>query len=909
MKKSEHGAFASPVRSLGEAYRFHERAISVFSGYTDSDLNTGQIEVEQILQWKEYLRKEHPPTQLFDLAMIIDVIGRRGGACCFSPFLTGKRLFLNASRKQGRRWNSQLSKIRNIGIVAHIDAGKTTTTERLLYYSGKIGRMGDVDTGDTITDFLPQERSRGITIQSAAISFPWGKDCQINLIDTPGHADFCFEVMRTLKILDGCVTILDGVAGVESQTEKVWKLSHFLPKICFINKMDRIGANFNNTLKNIATKLHTRPIIINFPIFTKPSNYNNSFDEPKLTGVVDVINQVLLQWNNSTENISRENIKVIPIDSQSPYFDDMVKCRESLIDTLTEFDEDLLAEYIDVADGDCLKLSPQRLNKSIRTSTLNHKVTPVLSGSSFKNIGVQPLLDAIKDYLPSPLDITPPDLKDNSNLTKIVPAIVDPKAGLIINNDKNLCMALAFKIITDPIRGTMIFIRVYSGVIRSGSTVYNSTNGEKIRIGKLVRMNADKPQEIDHLSTGDIGVLTGSTIGENITTGDTLISHSAKKDGLKYLKSKKELSLQIDPIIIPPPVFSVVVEPQTLGNKNHIDECLNRLITEDPSLQLSKDNETGQTILSGMGELHLEIASDKLINEMGAKIHLGKISVSYKESLESPTSWETNSADVESNGYRFNIRVEPLNQEDIVKDQQNKKEPHDLIIPLRNENNCVIMEKNKDFDPNSSDWKPVLPFESIVNAITSSSLVELQRGGKISNLPLFGCAVRVKGDWKVPLDEDKPTEVLNIIRTLVQRVLKQTPKENFKMLEPIMDLNVTVNASDMGKVSQDLTSARNANILSIEDSSTTSEAIKDMIEFSNYADNMHLPKSDLSVSSNGLSQSSNIKVIKAEVPLQNMIAYNKTLRSLTQGRGEFHMEYNCMKKINHTRLTDILKDI
>lgn len=834
--------------------------------------------------------------------MIISAIGRRG---CW-PLLLGKRLLIDANKKQGKRWNSGLSKIRNIGIVAHIDAGKTTTTERLLYYSGKIGRMGDVDTGDTITDFLPQERSRGITIQSAAISFPWGNDCQINLIDTPGHADFCFEVMRTLKILDGCVTILDGVAGVESQTEKVWKLSHFLPKICFVNKMDRIGANFNNTVKNIATKLHTRPIIINFPIFIQPEKDN--FQEPKLIGVLDVVNQVLLKWDNSTENISRENIKVIHIDSQSPYFEDMLKCKESLIDTLTEFDEDLLAEYIDVADGDCLKLSPQRLNISIRKSTLNHKVTPVLSGSSFKNVGIQPLLDAIKDYLPSPLDINPPYLKDNSNLTRNVPANVDPKVGLIINNDKNLSMALAFKIITDPIRGTMIFIRVYSGVIRSGSTVYNSTNGEKLRIGKLVRMNADKPQEIDYLSTGEIGVLTGSSIGENITTGDTLVSHAAKKDGLKYLKSKKELSLQIDPIIIPPPVFSVVVEPQTLGNKSHIDDCLKRLITEDPSLQLSKDNETGQTILSGMGELHLEIASDKLINEMGAKIHLGKISVSYKESLEAPTSWEMNSNDIESNGYHFNIRVEPLNQNDSYKDKQNQKDK-DLIIPLRNENNYIILENNKDFDPNSSDWKPVLPFESIVNAITSSSLVELQRGGKISNLPLFGCAVRVKGDWKIPLDEDKPTEVLNIIRTLVQNALKKTPKESFKMLEPIMDLNITVNASDMGKVSQDLTSARNANILSIEDSSNTSEAIKDMIEFSNYADNMHLPKSDLSVSSDSISQNTNSKVIKAEVPLQNMIAYNKTLRSLTQGRGEFNMEYNCMKKINQTRLTEILKEI
>lgn len=834
--------------------------------------------------------------------MIINSIKGKG-RFYYSSFFGVERVVLNGKNQQ-LRWNSALSKIRNIGIVAHIDAGKTTTTERLLYYSGKITRMGDVDTGDTITDFLPQERSRGITIQSAAISFLWGNNCQINLIDTPGHADFCFEVMRTLKILDGCVSILDGVAGVESQTEKVWKLSHFLPKICFVNKMDRMGANFNNTVKSIATKLHTRPILINFPVFEKSEN---NFNEPKLIGVVDIVNQVFLKWDNPVEKVSRENIKVTPIDPESPHYQDMVKCRESLVDTLTEFDEALLSEYIDVADGDCLKISSQMLNNSIRTSTLNRNVTPVLSGSSFNNVGVEPLLDAIRNYLPSPLEARIPDLKDNSNPTKEVPAKVDPKVGLIINNDKNLCMALAFKIITDPIRGTMIFIRVYSGVMRNGSTIYNSTNGEKLRIGKLVKMNADKPQEIDHLSTGEIGVLTGSSISENITTGDTLISHSAKKDGLKTLKGKNELSLQIDPIIIPPPVFSVVLEPQTLGNKDHMDTCLNRLVTEDPSLQLSKDNETGQTILSGMGELHLEIASDKLINDMGAKVHLGKINVFYKEALEDATMWEQTTPEVESKGYHFNIRVEPLNENNLKNHQNGKGK--DLIIPLRNDNNFVIMEPNENFDPNSPDWKPVLSFESIVNAITSSSLVGLQRGGKISNLPLFGCAIRVKGDWNIPLDAEKPTEVLNITRSLIQDALKKLSKDQYNVLEPIMDLNVTVNTSDMGKVSQDLTSARNANILSIEDSSTTSEAINDVIEFSNYADNMHLPKSDLSTSSNNISRGTNIKVIKAEVPLQNMIAYNRTLRSLTQGRGEFHMEYNSMKKINQNRLSDILKEI
>lgn len=805
-----------------------------------------------------------------------------------------------------KRYVSALSKIRNIGIVAHIDAGKTTTTERLLYYSGKINRMGDVDTGDTTTDFLPQERSRGITIQSAAISFPWGDNCVINLIDTPGHADFCFEVMRTLKVLDGCVTILDGVAGVESQTEKVWKLSHFLPKICFINKLDRMGANFNNSVKSIAIKLHTRPIIINFPVFNLSEN---GFNEPELVGVIDVVNQVLLRWDSSIEDTTRDNIKVIPIKANSPYFDDMIKCRESLVETLTEFDEDLLSEYIDMVDGDCSKLSSQSLNKSIRLSTLNLKVSPVLCGSSFKKIGVQPLLDAIRDYLPSPLEARVPDLRDTSYLNKVVPVNIDSKNGLIINNDNNLCMALAFKTITDPIRGTMYFVRVYSGVLRNGSTVYNSSNGQKIRIGKLVKMNADKTQEINYLSAGEIGVLTGSSIGGAIATGDTLVSHSSKKDGLKALKAKNELGLQIYPITIPPPVFSVVVEPQTLGNKDHMECCLKQLITEDPSLQLSKDNETGQTILSGMGELHLEIASDRLINGMGAKVHLGKLSVSYKESLKTATPWVSTSPQVESQGYHFTVRIEPLLDNTIIGSRSKDQNKNGLSIPLKNDNNFLLMEKNKNFDPDLNDWKPLLTFESIVNSIVSSALVELQRGGKVACLPLFGCVVRVRDDWKVPLDVERPIEILHIIRSLIQEAIKILPGEQFNVLEPIMNLTLTVNASDIGRVSQDLTSARNANILSIEDASNSGDIMKDMLEFSNYADVIYFPKSELSMISEDTYQNTNTKVIRAEVPLQNMLSYNRTLRSLTQGRAEFSMEYNRMKEVNQNSLINVLKDM
>lgn len=779
-----------------------------------------------------------------------------------------------------------LSRIRNIGIIAHIDAGKTTTTERMLYYSGKINRIGNVDQGDTITDFLPQEKSRGITIQSAAISFNWQNNYKINLIDTPGHADFTFEVLRAVKVLDGCVTILDAVAGVEAQTEKVWKQSKTSPKICFINKMDREGAGYSRAVKELIAKMKTRVVLINIPLFRKDPEKQVQV----LEGVVDIVNKKLLKWSSE----DADTIEVTDVnESSGELFEQLEKSRESLIETLSEYDENLVEYFLDSAEGDYMKVPAEFLNKCIRKATLNHLVTPVLCGASFKNIGVQPLLDAIVNYLPSPIEASLPQLNNTS-----LPAEYDSKYGMLVNNNKNLCISLAFKVITDPIRGIMVFVRVYSGTLNSGNAVYNSSTGKKFKIGKLVLMHADVYEEVSSLHPGEIGVLTGTSIAQNVSTGDTIISHSLKKDGLKSLNKEKELSLKINPIEVPPPVFSVSVEPRTLGNKSSMEDALKTLITEDPSLQTTKDEETGQTLLSGMGELHLDIAKYKLLNELHAEVEIGKVRVSYKETLNespSPVTVETDT------GYKFTITIGPCSK---INTSLN-----DTWIPLGSDNNYLIMEPHKKYNP-ENNWNFQVSHEAVVNAITSSSIVAMQKGGKIAGFPLYGCAVKIHGDWELPLDVENPSEILSILRNLILKEISASPEANFAILEPVMSLEIVVSQNDMGIVIQDLTGSRDANILSIDDEhelneSTTGES---NVEFLKMAQEQYLPPDSTLKTARMGRESGQMKLIKAQVPLKNMVAYTSRFRSLTQGRGSFHMEYYGMDEVGRDRLDSILND-
>lgn len=781
---------------------------------------------------------------------------------------------------------TDLSRLRNIGIIAHIDAGKTTTTERMLYYSGKINRIGDVDQGDTITDFLPQERSRGITIQSAAISFNWQKNFKINLIDTPGHADFTFEVIRAVKVLDGCVTILDAVAGVEAQTEMVWKQSQDAPKICFINKMDRVGAGYSRTVRELICKMKTRVALVNIPFFS----YDPESKEERLTGVIDVVYKKLLKWDpEDPDKIEICDIK----ESDKNIYDQLSSSRESLIETLGEYDEKLVEYFLDEAKGDYLKLPAELLNESIRKATLSHFVTPVLCGASFRNIGVQPLLDAVINYLPSPIEAKYPKINNDLSVQ------YDPKAGILVNNNKNLCVALAFKVITDPIRGIMVFVRVYSGTLNSGNVVYNSTTGKKFKLGKLVLMHADIYEEVTSLYPGEIGVLTGNTVAENVSTGDTIITHSIKKDGLRSLDQKRELSLKINPIVIPPPVFSVCVEPRKLGNRRSMEEALETLVREDPSFHVTKDEETGQTLLSGMGELHLEIARYKLLNELNAEIEIGKVMVSYKETINASTDEVT--VETES-GYRFTLSVVALHLNGTSSTPP-KPSTRETWYPLGSDNNYLIMEKHKNYDA-EKNWNFQIPYEAVVNALTSSCIVALQKGGKVLSFPLHSCAVRVRGDWCIPLDIQTPSEILSLSRNLILQSLSNTPNTNFSVLEPIMNLEIAVPQSDMGAIIQDLTGGRNAKILSIEDENELNGS-ESGLEFQMIAQNQYLPPDTTLKSARMAGEGANVKIIKARVPLKDMVAYTGRFRSLTQGRGSFHTEYYGMDKVTQDRLESI----
>ncbi|SCU77645.1 LAFA_0A02696g1_1 [Lachancea sp. 'fantastica'] len=776
-----------------------------------------------------------------------------------------------------------ISMLRNIGIIAHIDAGKTTTTERMLFVSGKTKRMGNVDEGDTITDFLPQERSRGITIQSAAISFNWQNKYKINLIDTPGHADFTFEVIRALKVLDGCVTILDAVAGVEAQTEKVWKQAKGIPKICFINKMDRPGAGFSRTVKELTAKLKTRTFLVNTPVFTSDAETG----ELAFRGVVDVVNQKALIWDTKDP----EKVSINEILEDSEHFEELSKLRESLVETLSEFDEQLVEYFLDQADGDYLKIPSDVINRSIRKCVLSGHGTPVLAGASFRNIGVQPLLDAVVNYLPSPLEAKRPEFNNDVSIT------VSPKEGAIINKNKSLCVAQAFKVITDPIRGIMVYVRVYSGCLNSGFSVYNSTTGAKFKIGKLVVMHANVAEEVKQLRCGEIGVLTGSTVSENVRTGDTIIAHNMKKDGLRSLDKVKELGLRINPIDSPPPVFSAAIEPRTLGNKKVMEDSIAALIREDPSLHVRVDEETGQTLLSGMGQLHLEIAKDRLLNELNADVEVGKVMVSFKETLISGTMLK----EVETEtGYRLSIAVEPL------ADAEAKRTSGEDWHYLSTDNNYLVVEKSPVYT--SRNWPLQISYEQFVNAVMSSSIVALQKSGRIGHFPLHSCVVRVKGDWDIPADATSVAQVLTLSRSLSSDALAEMTDAAFAVLEPIMNVSVSVKQEDIGNVLQDLTGARKANILSIDDEHTLDSGEDADIAFQKIAEAQYLPMDSTLRQANISTGATVNKVIKGLVPLKEMVSYMSKLRSLTQGRGTYHMSYHGMEKVTSDRLSSILEE-
>ncbi|HQI50109.1 MAG TPA: elongation factor G, partial [bacterium] len=490
---------------------------------------------------------------------------------------------------------SPLDKTRNIGIMAHIDAGKTTTTERILYYTGKVHRMGEVDDGAATMDWMQQERERGITITSAAITCTW-KNHRINIIDTPGHVDFTAEVERSLRVLDGAVAIFDAAGGVEPQSETVWRQAdkYRIPRIAYVNKMDRVGADFEMVLESMRERLHTRPVSIQLPIGA----------EDRFIGLVDLISMKAIYYDEATLGSTWEESE-IPAELQEKAF----AKRHDLIETIADFDDAVMEKYL---SGETVTI--EEIHRALRAGTLKDAIVPVLCGASVKNRGVQHLLDAVVRYLPSPLDV-PPVEGVNPYTEKMEKRTAD---------DQQPFTALAFKIMTDPFVGKLTYFRVYSGSIAVGETALNTGTEKKERFSRILQMSANKRDDIQRVSTGDIAAAVGL---RNTRTGDTLCD--------------PKHPLMLESMNFPIPVIRIAIEPRSKADQDRMSTALTALADEDPTFQYSVDAETGQMIIAGMGELHLEILVDRLMREFKVQANVGKPQVAYRETITEPVTSES----------------------------------------------------------------------------------------------------------------------------------------------------------------------------------------------------------------------------------------------------------------------------
>ncbi len=671
---------------------------------------------------------------------------------------------------------TDLGKLRNIGIVAHIDAGKTTATERILYYTGVTHKIGEVHDGETVMDYMPQERERGITITSAATTCFW-KDCRINIIDTPGHVDFTIEVERSLRVLDGAVVLFDAVAGVQPQSETVWRQAnrYSVPRLCFLNKMDRVGANFDKSVQSIVEKLGGRPIMFNYPIGA----------EEKFIGVADLIEQKALLWDISSEKGDEYRLADIPADLQGR----CAELREKLIDAVAEEDEDLLHKFLDGKP-----ITPDEIRAAARKATLSAKIIPCFAGSAFKNKGVQPLLDAVLAYLPSPLDKPP--------MKGVNPSKEEEKLERSASLEQPFS-ALAFKILTDPYVGQLTFFRVYSGALSSGSYVMNSRQGKKERIGRLLQMHANKQIDIKNVKAGDIAAAVGLKMTR---TGDTLCD--------------EDHPISLESMHFPDPVISIAIEPKSKVDQEKLSLSLQKLAIEDPSFRLKVDEETNQTIISGMGELHLEIIVDRLLREFKVEANVGKPQVAYKETITKPVEQEGKY--IKQTGGRGQyghvwLKLEPL--------------PPGSGYKFENE---VV--------------GGVVPREFI--PAVDKGVKEALENGIRAGYPCVDIKVSIfDGSYH---DVDSSEIAFKIAASMAFK--DGCRKANPIILEPIMKTEVATPELNMGDVIGDLNSRR-GKIMQMEPQGT-------------------------------------IQLIQAQVPLAEMFGYATQLRSLSQGRATYTMEFS-----------------
>ncbi|XP_014741502.1 PREDICTED: ribosome-releasing factor 2, mitochondrial [Sturnus vulgaris] len=695
--------------------------------------------------------------------------------------------------------NPHISRIRNIGIMAHIDAGKTTTTERMLYYSGYIRALGDVDDGDTVTDFMAQERERGITIQSAAVTFDW-KDYRINLIDTPGHVDFTVEVERCLRVLDGAVAVFDASAGVEAQTLTVWRQAdkHQIPRICFLNKMDKNRASFTYAVESIKQKLKTKPLLLQLPIG----------EAKTFRGLVDVVTKEQIIWKPTSDLDDGKNFEQkLLLETDDPnLFQEVQDARNTLIEQVADLDDEF-AELVLGENSENFDLIPaDKLQSAIRRITLAQKAVPVLCGSALKNKGVQPLLDAITLYLPAP----------NERSYEFLQWYKD-----------DLC-ALAFKVLHDKCRGPLVFVRVYSGSLKPQSAVYNINKSCTERMSRLLLPFADQQIEIPSLMPGNIALTVGL---KQSATGDTIVSSkasaiaAARRAGRDAGEKKRSVSdvdsLLLAGVEIPEPVFFCTIEPPSMARQQDLDNALSCLQREDPSLKVKPDPDTGQTILCGMGELHIEIIHDRIKREYGIETYLGPLQIAYRETI-----------------------LNAAQAKDI------------LDKTVGDKRHCVTAEV--EVRPRSGEGattKPIIIYADNVSEVLPKELLGAIENGITNSCiqgPLLGFPVQ---DIDVTVQsltvhpDTSHTMVSACVSRCVQKALK---KAGIQILEPLMNLEITVSEDHLSAALADL-AQRRGNIQEIQ------------------------------------SRHDN-RVVVAAVPLAEMMGYSTVLRSLTSGSATFTLE-------------------
>ncbi|KAI8323083.1 P-loop containing nucleoside triphosphate hydrolase protein [Martensiomyces pterosporus] len=796
-----------------------------------------------------------------------------------------------------------LDKVRNIGIIAHIDAGKTTTTERMLHYAGFTRSIGDVDDGDTVMDFLPAERERGITIQSAAITFGW-RDHQLHLIDTPGHVDFTVEVERAMRVLDGAVTILDAVAGVQAQTKTVWKQAtrYSIPRVIFINKMDRDGANWRRCVRDIETKLGARPLVLQVPESTQAR-----LEGSGLESWIDAVTMERITFDiahdNTGSTVRREVISQEDGVAADAY-EAAADARVQLVEALAEIDQRIVDVFLgDEVDGDHLKVPAEEIRAAVRRSTLSSQACPVLLGASFRNVGVQPLLDSIIDYLPAPTDLPAPmalaPAREHHKAIAHQPSGSGQSTAVQVHpNPNDKLVAFAFKVIVDPQRGPMVFVRVYSGSLDSRMTLVNGTRGGvKERATKLLQMYADLPEEIQAIQCGHIGVVLGL---KQTKTGDTLLHPQhpslAKLGKGGKASSKKQKSAvqaavdttsdvaavgwQLHGISVPPPVFFCAVEADSPQDERPLAEALANLILEDPSLHLSHDEETGQTLLSGMGELHLEVIRDRLLNDLKINASFGKMRVSYREMAGQQASADfTYAREIAGKAGKAALRVtvSPI-EEAFAEDADSAERPSDgniveidmpdtLMLADISGSEAAAAGGSREENAELSDQVRTAIHEGIRNASFRGCILGFpvtRSRIQVSDIKYFGEELSTAAAYRACAGQ-----------ALAQALSGCSPV----LLEPIARTAIQCPESHVGSVLSDLNGMRKGRVLSLDDADE-----------------------------DGMDSTNATKIVLAEVPLSTMVGYSSSLRSLTAGSGTFTMEVTGFGPMTAQQQQQVIKE-